>query len=492
MKRYILSLLFVSLTSVLQAGATWSAGCQQVYDDIFNLKFSSAQSQIAVLMGKETENLMVPYLSHYLDFLEVILGEDPDLLLEVERKRENLLALLSKDENPNSLSRFLEGEVNLQWAMLQLNMANYLSGALNARRAFKIYNELYAVDPDFLPLKKSRGLLLTALGGLPDDLQWVVNLTGMKGDVNQGFLMVEEFIRESENTPYSLWNNEAIFFDVLLNFNFTDKQIAFDKAMKHTESLPASHLCRIFIRGLIGMKSGNVEEALKAILYRPKGKEYFPFPHLDYLAGLGMLYADDPRCPDYLMTFLNNTSGPNRVKDAYLHLGYFYYLNGNLEKYQKAINNCLQRGDDKIDRDKQAMLEATLPLPDKKLLKARFLFDGGYYDRAIAEIPENLGVKFSGNQFTEFNYRRGRIFQRMDNKPEAIKAYVIAQQQPNPDGLYFQGTAALELGRIFESLGNKKLSSFYYSKCLSFLGFQYERGIKSKARAGLDRIEKIN
>lgn len=492
MKRFFLSLFFIFLFAGVQASASWSAGCQQVYDDIYNLKFSSARSQIAVLMGKETDNLMVPYLSHYVDFLEVILGEDPQLLLEVERKRENLLALLNKDETPNSLTKFLEGEVNLQWAMLQLNMANYLSGAVNARRAFKIYNDLYSTDSTFLPLKKSRGLLLTALGGVPDELQWVVNLAGMKGNVKEGFTLVEEFIRESKNTPYQQWNNEAIFFDVLLNFNFTDKQIAFDKAMKHTENLPKSHLCRIFVRGLIGIKSGNVEEALKAILSRPKGKEYYPFYHLDYLAGLGMLYADDPRCPDYLMKFLNNTSGPNRIKDAYLNLGYYFYLHGEIEKYEKAVNNCLERGDDKIDRDKQAMLEATLPLPNKKLLQARFLFDGGYYERAIALLPEGLGATFSGNELTEFNYRRGRIYQRMDNLPEAIKAYVIAQQQPNPDGLYFQATAALELGRIFEGMGNKKLSSFYYSKCLSFSGFQYERGTKSKARAGLDRIEKIN
>ena len=38
------------------------------------------------------------------------------------------------------------------------------------------------------------------------------------------------------------------------------------------------------------------------------------------------------------------------------------------------------------EKDKQALREANDEKPDIDLLKARFYFDGGYYDKALAQL----------------------------------------------------------------------------------------------------------
>ena len=53
---------------------------------------------------------------------------------------------------------------------------------------------------------------------------------------------------------------------------------------------------------------------------------------------------------------------------------------------------------------------------------------------------------------------------------------------------YYAPMSALQIALIYESEDNIKQARSYFNKCLSMSGFNYERGIHQKAKAGLARI----
>ena len=48
--------------------------------------------------------------------------------------------------------------------------------------------------------------------------------------------------------------------------------------------------------------------------------------------------------------------------------------------------------------------------------------------------------------------------------------------------------SALQIGLIYEKENNFKQAKYYFNQCLSISGFDYERGIHQKAKAGLARV----
>ena len=82
------------------------------------------------------------------------------------------------------------------------------------------------------------------------------------------------------------------------------------------------------------------------------------------------------------------------------------------------IQTCRTTGDQLVDEDKEAFSEALGgDPPNKLLLRARLLFDGGYYDEAqdvIAGKPIDSFPRYRDQ--LEVTYRLARILQRQGQK----------------------------------------------------------------------------
>ena len=61
-------------------------------------------------------------------------------------------------------------------------------------------------------------------------------------------------------------------------------------------------------------------------------------------------------------------------------------------------------------------------------------------------------------------------------------------QSKEQSNSYFPPMSALQIALIYEKENNLKKATSFFNKCLSMSGFDYERGIHQKARAGLERI----
>jgi tetratricopeptide (TPR) repeat protein len=128
-------------------------------------------------------------------------------------------------------------------------------------------------------------------------------------------------------------------------------------------------------------------------------------------------------------------------------------------------------------------------LPNKKLLKARFSTDGGYYEVATAALnsitPKDLPTL---KDQTEYYYRKARL---AHNTGEIGAAKILYQQsidmtRNNP--WYFGANSALQLGYIAKDQRNYPVARKYFQMALDSPKHEYKNSIDSKARSELQLL----
>jgi tetratricopeptide (TPR) repeat protein len=126
-------------------------------------------------------------------------------------------------------------------------------------------------------------------------------------------------------------------------------------------------------------------------------------------------------------------------------------------------------------------------VPNIILLKARLLFDGGYYNKAKNLLLTDING-FKDDDIIERYYRLGRIAQKSGDIDEA-KLYLKKTIETGKNSTrYFAGNAALQLGIIYEKENNFEKAKHYYNICRTLDFDEYETSIKEKAKQGLERV----
>ena len=147
-----------------------------------------------------------------------------------------------------------------------------------------------------------------------------------------------------------------------------------------------------------------------------------------------------------------------------------------------------------MDEDKQAEYEATTgTVPNIILLRSRLLFDGGSYDLALRELLNNSvkTIVKSKRDFIEYTYRLGRIYHETGYLVKALDNYnqTIARGKNEP--YYFAAGAACQMGLIYENKGAYARADSAYHLCLSIKPREYKTSLHQKAKAGLNRLKKV-
>jgi tetratricopeptide (TPR) repeat protein len=152
----------------------------------------------------------------------------------------------------------------------------------------------------------------------------------------------------------------------------------------------------------------------------------------------------------------------------------------------------LTRGTAKVDEDKQAGFEAAEnTLPNAVLLRARLLFDGGYYNLSLKELlnnPVKTTVQ-SRRNLIEYTYRLGRIYHETGSYSKAIENYRQTVIRGRNEPWYFAANAAYQMGLLFENLGEASMADSAYRVCLSINPREYKTSLHQKAKAGLSRLK---
>ena len=463
---------------------------KSAYSEIIKTKLSVGRS---ILEKDKTRNGFNIYLKSYADLIQLLITEDKVFYQQFIDNQVSRLEFLEKLDKKSPYAQVLQAEVRLHTAFVKLKFGHEIKGSWEIIKAYKLLEANVKEFPDFIPNQKSLGLLHILIGSTPENYQWVANLLGLKGNIKQGLAELQNSIQKD-----SFWGQESQLIDYLIHayiLNFTPNKLAEFQAFINKNS---DNQLLVFFGITTLMKEGKSEVALSVLENRKLDKDYLPFPFLEYLKAEILLQKGHYQMASKLyQNFLLKYKGFNFVKDSYYKLFLCYCLNNEDIKAKLFLEKVESVGENIVESDKVATKFAnnflaqkpTKSIPQKVLMKARLAFDGGYYDDALSLINAYSENSFEGtSDRAEWNYRKGRIYQKLNNFPQAITSFERAIVLSENQNYSFGASSALQLGYIFQARNEKQKAKKYFEKAISFKKHEYKNSVDNKAKAALNQL----
>ena len=95
----------------------------------------------------------------------------------------------------------------------------------------------------------------------------------------------------------------------------------------------------------------------------------------------------------------------------------------------------------------------------------------------------------NGKHIIEYFYRKGRIYDEMQNISLAKEKYQKTIDLGRNANYFFAAKSALQLGLIHEKNGNNTKAIYFFNECMAMENHEYEQSLEQKAKAGLNRIQ---
>ena len=464
------------------------------YTLILNLQLKEARKKLLRRVGvthDESKKAVSPehmYVASLADALELMITEDDakfDLYEDSYEKRIDQL----EEINPVSAgSLFALAEIRLQWTFVYLKFGHEFDAAWNIRQAYLTVQECKKKFPDFVPIKKTSGLLEIMLGSVPEKYQWVMNLFSMEGSIDSGLQDLKQVIEQSSTLAFETTLLYHLFEGFVLQQTESSMQ-GFNQAIN---SFPENRLA-LFLGASMAIKNSQSEKALIYLQQVTADKNALTIPYADYQLGEVYLHKGDYESSirSYL-NFIVGYRGQNFIKDAHYKIGVCYWLMGSKTEASRYFDKAKDEGKESAEADKYAARQISKnTYPNIKLSKLRYATDGGYYEDAkkiISSVNDHDLV--SAEDKIEFIYRKARLFHKIGSIADAQKNYLETIEKQGEENWYFAPNACLQLGYLFLGQGQPDEAKKYFEKALTYKKHEYKNSIDSKAKSALAQMKK--
>lgn len=463
------------------------------YDKLLNLRLKEAKTQIANFRRNEPDNLIGVFLENYQDCITAFVDDDESRYRQLSKQMNGRLDKISKGDRNSPYYLYCQGEIRLQWAALRMRYGDYLTGASDVKQGYALLEENAKRHPEFVANLKMLGLLHAVVGNVPDEYRWAVRgVSGISGTIEQGVGELEQVIQYAKTHPEYPFKEEgiAVYAFLLLHLNNQSDQAW--QTLQSSGLDPKTNPLVSVAMANVGMKTGRNDDAIRLLQQCPTGAEYHPFPYRHFQLGIAKLNRLDTDANQPLETFVYTFHGEFGLKEAHQKLAWYALMKGDQQGYWNHLYQAKIRGSNRSDTDKAADREAnTGEMPDVRLLKARLLFDGGYYQRAYDELRGHAGDYAQHRKHNiEYQYRMGRVCHKMGKSAEAIKWYGMAIAAGEKEPWYFACNAAYQTGLLYEDRREWANARTWYQRCLKIQPDEYAASLHARAKAGLNRIKK--
>jgi hypothetical protein len=501
-----LSLFLLPVVCIGEKRYDFNSNCQQAYKAIVQLRLEEGSKLLAAEEKRDPDNLIPYFLDNYVDFFQLFFNEDPAQYAARKGRLDRRLELMSEGPEGSPFNLFTRSVIHFQWAAVQIKFGDNWGAAWDFRRSFLQSKECAQRFPDFLPATMLGGVMEVVAGTIPDGYKWLSNLLGIKGSVVSGTQKLEHFLSVDEALA-ALYRDEASFYYLYLQFYILNKhEEVFGFIRQHRLDVRNNHLFTYLYANLClnDQQSAMAERIIREMNPSPG---FMDMPVWDMEMGYAALNHLEPDAAFYLERFLRRFKGRFYVKDVLQKLSWDAYLKGDQARADSFRLLVLRRGGAESDADRQALKEAKSgKWPNKVLLKARLLSDGGYFAEALQVLDGAAGASgtaaLSGTptlsgaarfkdpaEDCEFAYRVGRIYDGLGRDSAAIGAYdktiVIGEQLQ----AYYAARAALQAGYIYERRGDKTRAVAYFERCLGMKDHDYKNSLDQRAKAGIARCK---
>lgn len=490
---FIISLLNISQT--VQAEYNWTSNCKLAYEEAMRLNFSKANQIVAIEKKQHPTNLIPLYIESQIDFLQSFIFEERTILDGLKTRNDLRIAFLQKSKEESPFKRLCIAEMYLQMAIARVKFEEYFGAAYDVRKSFKLLEENQQRYPDFKPNLRGLGLIHAAVGSIPKNNHWVAGILGLEGTIKQGLSELKILLNATYKDPsLSYLRDETIVIITFLELNLGKEK---DNNVTRRRFYPIKDLEKkpllLFAKSIFHSSAAENDSVIELLSRRSHEINGNALVYLNYMEANARLYNMDYSAEKLYLKYISEYTGKTYVMSAWQRLAWVRLLQGDEVGYKSYMSKIKvsKKGQDFTDEDKAAIKEAQSgETPNVILLHARLLFDGGYYQRALAMIAGKPVASFPRlRDQLELTYRLARIFDKQNKKEKAIEYYEITLKNGAEQSYYFAANSALLIGQIYEDAGNKTKAVEYYNKTLEMRDHEYQNGIDQKAKAGLNRLE---
>jgi len=484
---FILAALLIGQYNLFAHQFDWNEACDDAYQKIFQFRFNEAQQ---ILNAEDEENLIADFLENYIYFFKVLVDEQKGDLNKYLDFKDGLIAKLNKADGDNPYKRYCIAETQMYSAIARFTFDEYWGGFWDLKKAFKQFEENDRKFPEFLVNKKGLGLLHMMVGTIPDKYKWGAKIVGFNGTVEQGAAEIFEFV-DAAHYEHITKDEAKLLYAAYQLFISQDEAVAQEMV---DELDPNKSVINRFIVANLSYRMGYNEKAIQLLENRPTGSEYYPIAAFDLLVGTYKLTRLDTDSDKYIKRFLRDTKSKNYKKEAYQKLAWHeLIINDNELGYFNYMEKIKAVGSLSEEEDKIALLEAEKGIaPNKYLLRAKLLYNGGYYERTLEELSNiEDGSLTDKEEILEMDYRYGRTFQQLNDFESGI-AYLnqVVDNQTSSEIYYFAPKACIEIAEMYAEKDNNTSAMSYYNKALAYSSdYLYKDAIRNQAKQGLKRLK---
>ena len=455
------------------------------------MKLSAGQKILDGEKKKDPNNLIPVFLENYIDFFILFFNEDPAEYQSRKDMLDKRIQWMSEGPESSPFYLFTRSVIHFQWAAIKIKFGNNWDAGWEFRRSFLQSKENQQRFPGFQPAVMLSGAMQVVAGTIPDGYKWLSGLLGIKGNITGGMQQLEHFLGARD--PWAvLYHDEAIFYYLYLKFYIENNRSAVFNFIRQNKLDVKNNYLYAYLAANLSLNDQQSAYAQQVIRQKNNSPGYLNMPVWDLEMGYASLNHLEPDAAVYLERYLRNFKGRFYVKDVLQKISWFYYLQGDMQKATFFRDQIPRKGGLESDADKQALKEARSgKWPDKILLRARLLSDGGYYGEALQSLQGISSSNFSlQEEKCEFAYRLGRIYDGLGRGDEAIAAYLTTLKTGETLKEYFAARAALQTGYIYEQRGDRTTAIAYFQKCLSLKDHDYKNSLDQKAKAGIARCKR--
>jgi tetratricopeptide (TPR) repeat protein len=458
---------------------------QKAYQLVLNLQPELALAQLNKVTSK-TEEFHKIYILSLNETIDILVTEDPKRLEQFESNFKQRMEYLDNlTMGPEIL--FLQAELNLQRGFNLLNTGQEFNAVFAIRRAYNLVQECQKKYPDFVPIKKTSGVIQVMVGSVPEKFAWFMGLLGMHGQVTVG----QKQLSELRNSKSSLSLEATILFFTVkgfINQQFAEAAQGMKDCLKEQ---PENRLV-LFIAINMLMKDSQAENALELFNTLDKQSQGLPMYYVEYLRGEALLQKGEyQKAIPYFQKFQKGYRSSSFKKDSYYKISLCYWLMNDEVQAKLNFEKAKVTGKDNAEPDKYAAKQLEEgKLPNQKILKARLATDGGYYEEAAASLQSiSLSELKTPKEQTEYYYRKARLAHKTHDLPSAKTLYLQSITMTKDNPWYFAPNSALQLGYIAQEQKDFVSAKKYFEQALSYKRHEYKNSIDNKAKAALEQIK---
>ncbi|MBC6989793.1 tetratricopeptide repeat protein [Hymenobacter sp. BT491] len=457
---------------------------QRAYDELLKLRPEPARALLRTEQPRSAGTLLV---ADCIDFTELMISQDANRYAAVVQAQDERLATLAESPEPGPLRAYARAEIRLHQAAAQVAFEHEVQGAWSLRQAYQQMQATVKRYPDYLPARKTLGMMQFFIGSLPEGYRWFLKLLGLAGSVEVGL----QNLRVAAQRPND-FQTEAQIILALIHETYYKQGEESSRFIQQLTQQQSDNLLFAYLAISINKRLHHTDQALAAYRSRPSGAGYLPIAYLHHMVADLLLYQGQYAASQREnLLFLQEYRGTHYRKDAAFKLYLASWLSGDqasAERYRRQIDAA---GRTVLEEDTyaQRFFDDQQPL-NRTLTRARLQIDGGYYREALTTLESFATTAHTSlRDRLEAPYRRARAYHGLQQLDSARYFYARTVALAGDAPYYFAPQSALQLGYLYQMQGQTRLAKTYFQKALTYPKHEYKNSTDTKAKLALESIK---